>query len=175
MVANGKTGRRLATETSHPSSLAKQAVRRQPPKVGAVCGNPACTDLCGGRPVMDVPTANPNLPLYGTQATLISWLSPPSGGLKSSAAHSKRNVWVLACPPRCRDKCLSWPMWSGWTPTKVMLKPSRMWGTGSNRLLIQTTSPEKSLTSAPSQDAATATQGHSVLITGFQERAADRS
>jgi len=24
-----------------------------------VCGNPARTDLCGGRPVMGVPTANP--------------------------------------------------------------------------------------------------------------------
>ena len=29
--------------------VAKQAVRRQPPKVGAVCGNPARTDLSGLR------------------------------------------------------------------------------------------------------------------------------
>jgi hypothetical protein len=28
-----------------------------PPKVGAVCPNRARTDLCGGRPAMDVPTA----------------------------------------------------------------------------------------------------------------------
>ena len=32
-------------------------VRRQTPKVGAVCGKAARTDLCGGRAVMRVPTA----------------------------------------------------------------------------------------------------------------------
>ena len=32
---------------------------RQLPKVGAVCGNAARTVLCGGRPVMGVPTAIP--------------------------------------------------------------------------------------------------------------------
>ena len=31
------------------------ALRRHTPEVGAVCGNPACTDLCGGRAVMRVP------------------------------------------------------------------------------------------------------------------------
>src|SRR5260370_21457473 len=41
----------------HPSSLAKRALCRQTPKVGAVCGKAARTDLCGGRAVMDVPTA----------------------------------------------------------------------------------------------------------------------
>ena len=30
---------------------------RQTPEVGAVCGNPARTDLSGGRSAMDVPTA----------------------------------------------------------------------------------------------------------------------
>src|ERR1700720_4402051 len=34
-------------------------VRRHSPKVGAVCGNPARTDLGGGRSVMTVPTALP--------------------------------------------------------------------------------------------------------------------
>src|SRR5260370_830612 len=34
-----------------------QALRRQTPEVGAVCGKAARTDLCGGRAVMDVPTA----------------------------------------------------------------------------------------------------------------------
>ena len=38
-------------------TLAKRALRRQTPKVGAVCGNPARTDLCGGRGVTRVPTA----------------------------------------------------------------------------------------------------------------------
>ena len=33
---------------------------RQLPKVGAVCGNAARTVLCGGRPVMGVPTAIPS-------------------------------------------------------------------------------------------------------------------
>jgi len=37
--ANGQVGDRLATETTHPSSLAEPAVRRQTLKVGAVCGN----------------------------------------------------------------------------------------------------------------------------------------
>src|SRR6266850_6213209 len=36
---------------------AARALCRQPPKVGAVCGKAARTVLCGGRPVMDVPTA----------------------------------------------------------------------------------------------------------------------
>ena len=31
--------------------------RRHAPKVGAVCGNSACTDLGGGRSAMAVPTA----------------------------------------------------------------------------------------------------------------------
>src|SRR5713226_1166100 len=35
-------------------------VRRQSPEVGAVCGKAACTDLCGGREVTRVPTANGN-------------------------------------------------------------------------------------------------------------------
>ncbi len=38
--------------------LAERPVCRQTPEVGAVCGNPARTDLCGGRAAMGVPTAN---------------------------------------------------------------------------------------------------------------------
>jgi hypothetical protein len=41
-------------------SLAVSALSRQIPKVGAVCGNSARTVLCGGRPVMGVPTAIKN-------------------------------------------------------------------------------------------------------------------
>src|SRR6187401_3532725 len=37
--------------------MAATAICRQTPKVGAVCPNRARTDLCGGRPVMGVPTA----------------------------------------------------------------------------------------------------------------------
>ena len=54
---NDETGRRLAPEASHPSSLAKRPLRRQTPKVGAECPNRARSDLCGGRAVMRVPTA----------------------------------------------------------------------------------------------------------------------
>ena len=35
-----------------------RALCRQIPKVGAECLNWARSDLCGGRPAMDVPTAN---------------------------------------------------------------------------------------------------------------------
>ena len=49
---------RLAPQTAHPSSLAASTLRRHTPEVGAVCGNPARTDLCGGRSAMSVPTAN---------------------------------------------------------------------------------------------------------------------
>src|SRR3974377_331054 len=59
MGADGKAGRRLASETAHPPSLAPTSLRRQTLKVGAVCGKAACTDLCGGRSAMTVPTANP--------------------------------------------------------------------------------------------------------------------
>src|SRR4029077_355550 len=41
-------GRRLAPRAAHPSSLARPALRRQTPKVGAGCSNWARPDLCGG-------------------------------------------------------------------------------------------------------------------------------
>jgi hypothetical protein len=40
-----------------PASAPKRALRRQISEVGAVCSNPARTDLCGGRRVTGVPTA----------------------------------------------------------------------------------------------------------------------
>ena len=51
---------RLAKTPSHtenPSSLARCALRRQTPEVGAGCLNWARPDLCGGRGVTRVPTA----------------------------------------------------------------------------------------------------------------------
>ena len=42
-------------QASHPSSVARRALCRQTPKVGAVCRNRARPDLCGGRSVMGVP------------------------------------------------------------------------------------------------------------------------
>ena len=55
---DGEISRRVSPEAPYPASLAECAVRRQTPKVGAVCGNSARTDLCGGRSEMGVPTAN---------------------------------------------------------------------------------------------------------------------
>ena len=46
--ANHAPGRRLAAQTENPSPLASTALRRQTPKMGAVCPNWARTDLCGG-------------------------------------------------------------------------------------------------------------------------------
>ena len=55
--ADEEAGQRLASKTAYPSSVATRPLRRQTPEVGAVCGNPARTVLCGGHPVMGVPTA----------------------------------------------------------------------------------------------------------------------
>src|SRR5271170_2913167 len=57
MADHGAAGRRLAPQTSYPSSLAEPAICRQTSKVGAVCGKAARTDLCGGRVAIRVPTA----------------------------------------------------------------------------------------------------------------------
>ncbi len=55
--AEHEAGGRLASKAPYPSSMAKRTLRRQTPKEGAVCGKAARTVLCGGRPVMGVPTA----------------------------------------------------------------------------------------------------------------------
>ena len=51
------TGRRQSRETVTQGLERIRQVRRQTPKVGAVCLNWARTVLCGGRSVMSVPTA----------------------------------------------------------------------------------------------------------------------
>lgn len=58
MGTNHAPRQRLASSTAYPASLAAGTLRRHTPKVVAVCGSPACTDLCGGRSEMSVPTAN---------------------------------------------------------------------------------------------------------------------
>jgi 2-polyprenyl-6-methoxyphenol hydroxylase-like FAD-dependent oxidoreductase len=55
--SDDETGRRLASNAAYPSSLARAALRRQTPEVRAGCSNRACPDLCGGCPVMGIPTA----------------------------------------------------------------------------------------------------------------------
>src|SRR4051812_4880374 len=57
MATNDRAAKSMASKTANHTSLAKQTLRRQTPEVGAVCGNTARTDLCGGRVVTCVPTA----------------------------------------------------------------------------------------------------------------------
>src|SRR5258707_11107475 len=49
MGADGEAGRRLAPNAPDPSPLAERSLCRQTLEVGAVFGNSARTDLCGGR------------------------------------------------------------------------------------------------------------------------------
>src|SRR3984893_290447 len=55
----GFTWERMTKLVAHPASLARRALSRQTPEVGAGCLSRASPDLCGGRPVMAVPTAIP--------------------------------------------------------------------------------------------------------------------
>src|SRR3954447_8104696 len=52
-----ENSRRVSPQAQDPSSLAKPALRRQTPEVGAECPNGARSDLCGGMPAMAFPTA----------------------------------------------------------------------------------------------------------------------
>jgi hypothetical protein len=55
-------GRARVTQGAGPrTASARPALRRHTPEVGAGCSNRARPDLCGGRPAMDVPTANRHL------------------------------------------------------------------------------------------------------------------
>src|SRR5271165_2806057 len=62
---------RMAPQTQNPSSLAARTLRRQTPKVGAVCGKAACTDLCGGTGVTRFPTAIMLLPVLFPHARFV--------------------------------------------------------------------------------------------------------
>ena len=46
-------------QVAYPSPLARPALRRQTPEVGAVCGKAAQSRTCGARSVVGVPTASP--------------------------------------------------------------------------------------------------------------------
>jgi hypothetical protein len=63
--------------------LARAALRRQTPEVGAECVNRACSDLCGGYAATRIPTANRigQIPTYSRR--------PQSGRWN----HCPRNVW----------------------------------------------------------------------------------
>ena len=100
--ADGRHREQLAAPSSHPSPLAKRTICRQPPEVGAECVNRACSDLCGGRSAMGVPTAIPDAPPCAlcaaycappTVAALLrcrSWLHMPSCRCRRSVASSRR-------------------------------------------------------------------------------------
>jgi hypothetical protein len=62
----------MATQTQGPAPLSKHAVLRQAPKVGAVCGNSARTDLRGGTPARAFPTAT-----SGMAVSIIAKGTPP--------------------------------------------------------------------------------------------------
>src|SRR5258707_9706253 len=47
----------MDSKCQDPASASECALRRHSSKVGAVCSNPARTDLCGGRWATGVPTA----------------------------------------------------------------------------------------------------------------------
>src|SRR4051812_9687664 len=51
----------MDSECEDPASVSERALRRQISEVGAVCSNPARTDLCGGRRVTGVPTATKDI------------------------------------------------------------------------------------------------------------------
>ncbi len=55
--AHERDRREVPADAERSASMARPTLPRQAPKVGAVCGNPARTDLCGGRSAMTVPTA----------------------------------------------------------------------------------------------------------------------
>jgi hypothetical protein len=51
MGANRSSVRSLGSPTAHAASLSRRSFRRHSSKIGAVCGNPARTDLWGaGQP-----------------------------------------------------------------------------------------------------------------------------
>jgi hypothetical protein len=70
-------------------SLAKPAIRRHSPKVGAVCGKAARTVLCGGRSAMSVPTATCARKLArsaGASPARVGRSEPPGGECCASPA-----------------------------------------------------------------------------------------
>src|SRR5229473_931876 len=71
--AKGNAGQTNTRQTQSRESVTQgleriRHVRRHSPKVGAVCGKAARTDLCGGRSAMSVPTAIASLAMTRTTA-----------------------------------------------------------------------------------------------------------
>src|SRR5258708_2390423 len=75
-------GRSMDSECEDPASASECALRRHSSEVGAVCSNPARTDLCGGRWETGVPTA--------TKQDWRSYCLP--------FIYSFWSVWLCECP-----------------------------------------------------------------------------
>ena len=96
MGTDDKAGERLATETDHPSSMAERSLCRQPPEVGAVCGKVARTVLCGGRSVMDVPTAiqSRTFVIDELEGFRVEFLLGPDGKVDEMFFHQPNGTFV---------------------------------------------------------------------------------
>ena len=89
-----------------PPPLAQPPFRRQTPEVGAVCGQAARTDLCGGRAVMRVPTAIFSIPNpLSTIPARTKMRNEPCGLRRPWTPDERkwqmrRQTWDRTCRPR---------------------------------------------------------------------------
>src|SRR5207247_360238 len=90
---------RLSPAAENPASMATAAICRQPPKVGAACGNSARAVLCGGRSVTTVPTANEYRRSTRRGATVREMKEGPSG----SAIGSRSQATASGCGQKPRS------------------------------------------------------------------------
>src|SRR5271167_4549777 len=106
MDANDEAGRRIPPPATTPASLAKCALRRQTPAVGAECPNWARSDLCGGAQQW----ASLPLTLYRTRVALRGQNADRdegrlSGGLRQAAAQRRLQEGPVRQPARAaREK-----------------------------------------------------------------------
>src|SRR3954465_1718438 len=98
--ADPENSRRLPPQAQDPSSLAKPALRRQTPEVGAECPNGARSDLCGGMPAMAFPTAMMPRRRSRRSADLMggSWWMLPTNYLPSPPQLSDLPRFLLLSP-----------------------------------------------------------------------------
>ena len=81
--------------------MARKTLRRQTPKVGAVCLNWARTDLCGGREVTRVPTAKAAGRRNPTGKSLARFIDPSVQPLLQKYSDFPKNQIGSYSPPSC--------------------------------------------------------------------------
>ena len=94
-------GNRVTGAEAHTARRENIAKRRHAPEVGAVCPNWARTDLCGGREVTRVPTANQghSLPVHSPPASYQVRNSPKSARRNEAAKrHTSGAPSSETCP-----------------------------------------------------------------------------